>query len=98
MRKAIAIVLPLLILLPAGLSAVDEDIVLPQPRMQKTITLEEVFNRLRTERVYANQPLTLGDLSEALWAAAGGGYDPDAVTGSSRTIPRREVFTLCGCT
>lgn len=46
-------------------------IVLPQPRLQGPVSLEEALLRRRSARSYAALPVTLEDASQLLWAAQG---------------------------
>ncbi|AAL80874.1 nitroreductase [Pyrococcus furiosus DSM 3638] len=44
---------------------------LPQPRLKSDVCLEEAIFKRKSIRRYKNEPLTLGELSQLLWAAAG---------------------------
>lgn len=44
---------------------------LPEPRFESDISVEEAFLKRRSEREYANSPLTLENVSQLLWAAQG---------------------------
>jgi SagB-type dehydrogenase family enzyme len=44
---------------------------LPPPRMDGPISVEKALSERRTVRVYKEDPLTLADLSQLLWAAQG---------------------------
>jgi SagB-type dehydrogenase family enzyme len=44
---------------------------LPEPRYDSDISLEESLSRRRSTREYTNEPLTLEELSQLLWAAQG---------------------------
>lgn len=84
MGKMMAIPLLVLVLVPLGPLAGDENVVLPKPSGLGA-TLDEAFNRLRTERSYADRPLSLYNLSGVLWAAAGNRSVTDALTAATRT-------------
>jgi SagB-type dehydrogenase family enzyme len=47
------------------------DITLPQPRHSGDIPLEEAIYLRRSTRQYSNEPLSLSDVSQILWAACG---------------------------
>jgi SagB-type dehydrogenase family enzyme len=57
-------------------------IVLPEPRMSEALPLADALRRRRSVRSYGSRPLSLGELSQLLWAAQG-------ITGSggARTAP-----------
>lgn len=44
---------------------------LPAPALQGTVSVEQALKSRRTIRQFANKPLTLGHLSQVLWAAYG---------------------------
>lgn len=48
-----------------------EIIVLPPPRFAGPISLEETLNRRRSVREFLGKPISLGDVSQLLWAAQG---------------------------
>jgi SagB-type dehydrogenase family enzyme len=54
---------------PDGSSAAV--VVLPQPRLEGSLSVEEALARRRSVREYTDAPLTLGQLSQLLWAAQG---------------------------
>lgn len=49
----------------------DEVVRLPPPRTVGSMSVEEAIARRRSIREYTNEPLSLGDLSQLLWAAQG---------------------------
>ena len=49
----------------------SEVIKLPEPRYDSEVSLEESLVNRRSTRSYENEPLTLQDLSQLLWAAQG---------------------------
>jgi SagB-type dehydrogenase family enzyme len=55
----------------ATAAAADGKIVLPQPRKKGALSLEESLANRRSIRQYRNQPLTLAEVSQLLWAAQG---------------------------
>jgi SagB-type dehydrogenase family enzyme len=85
MIKRVILAFSFLLIHRAALYAADKEITLPKPGMHKDVTIEEAFDRSRTDRFYSEKPLTLAELSAVLWAAAGKRYD--TVTGASRTYP-----------
>jgi SagB-type dehydrogenase family enzyme len=88
MKRALVIIVSLLVLLPEFLLAGDDLVVLPKPRKLKAVSLERAFNEARTNRAYPKTPLALSELSDVLWAAGGRQSDrEDAVSGATRTYP-----------
>jgi SagB-type dehydrogenase family enzyme len=51
--------------------AVGPMVDLPPPRIDGTVTVEAALRNRRSIRSYANEPLTLADVSQLLWAAYG---------------------------
>ncbi len=51
--------------------APSQAVTLPEPRLQSKVSLEETIFKRRSVREYANLPLSLGDISQLLWAAQG---------------------------
>ncbi len=49
----------------------EVSIALPAPRRTGTVSLEETIQRRRSIRQYKNEPLTLAELAQLLWAAQG---------------------------
>jgi len=49
----------------------SEVIKLPEPRYESEVSLEESLVNRRSTRSYGNEPLTLQELSQLLWAAQG---------------------------
>lgn len=47
------------------------EIKLPEPRIKGEMSLEEAIYRRKSIRRYTSEPLTLGELSQVLWAAYG---------------------------
>ncbi len=74
-----------------------EAIKLPPPVYDGKISLERALKERRSIRLYANNPLTLSDLSQLLWAAQG-----VSGTGGGRTAPSAgalypiEVYVVVG--
>ncbi len=48
-----------------------EKIILPQPRYDSKVSVEEALSNRRSIRSYKDQPITLKELSQLLWAAQG---------------------------
>ncbi|MDH7487044.1 MAG: SagB/ThcOx family dehydrogenase [Anaerolineae bacterium] len=55
----------------AAVEAAGEVITLPAPRLQSDVSLEEALLRRRSVRTYSDQPLTLAEIGQLLWAAQG---------------------------
>ena len=90
MRREFVWALMLMSILPAALYATDKEIALPKPGIHKDVSIEEAFDRSRTERTFSEKPLTLAETSAVLWAAAGKRYD--AVTEATRTYPSAHAY------
>ena len=60
-------------------------IALPAPRYSSAISVEEAIFGRRSIRRYKDEPLTLQEISQLLWAA--GGQTIDGITGASRSYP-----------
>ena len=59
-----------------GLSVTSEPspdlaLILPAPRLKSEVSVEEALLERRSVREYGNAPLTLGEVSQLLWAAQG---------------------------
>ncbi|MCS7136951.1 MAG: nitroreductase, partial [Candidatus Caldarchaeum sp.] len=46
-------------------------ITLPRPRLDGPMSVEQAIQRRRSRREYTNQPLTVAEVSQLLWAAQG---------------------------
>lgn len=73
---------------------------LPQPRQESEVSVEEaIFNR-KSIRHYQDEPLTLAEVSQLLWAA--GGETIDGITGATRAYPSAggvyplEIYLVAG--
>jgi len=60
-------------------------ILLPTPKLQGLISLEEAIYGRQSIRRFKNQPLSLGKVGQLLWAA--GGKTIDGLTGATRAYP-----------
>lgn len=64
---------------------------LPQPRLLSDVSVEEALQSRRSIRTYMDLPLTLGEISQLLWAAYGLNKPienaPDFLRGGLRTAP-----------
>lgn len=75
-------------------------IVLPQPQLKGTVSLEEAIQNRKSIRNYKDIPLTIPELSQILWAA--GGVTCDGVTGATRSYPSAggcyplEIYLIAG--
>lgn len=48
-----------------------EEIMLPQPKLESTVSLEEAINGRRSIRSFSSEELSLDEISQLLWAAQG---------------------------
>ena len=62
-------------------NSAQNEILLPQPQRKGEISLEETLQKRRSIREYKNEPLSLKDISQILWASQG------ITEGSHRTVP-----------
>lgn len=62
-----------------------ESIRLPSPRHKGEVSVEEAIFKRRSIRYYKEEPLTLAEVSQLLWAA--GGKTIDGITGPTRAYP-----------
>ncbi|MBT9165923.1 MAG: hypothetical protein DDT25_00586 [Chloroflexi bacterium] len=81
--------------------AQDEGIIrLPPPRHTGEMSVEEAIFRRRSIRRFPDEPLTLQQVSQLLWAA--GGKTIDGVTGATRAFPSAgglypfEIYLVAG--
>jgi SagB-type dehydrogenase family enzyme len=65
------VVLLITLVLPLGPSEANALIDLPAPALKGPVSVEQALKSRRTIRRFANKPLTLGQLSQLLWAAYG---------------------------
>lgn len=77
-----------------------ETIKLPEPKLKGKISIEEAINSRRSIRSYSQEPLSLLEVSQLLWA--GGGVICDGITGASRAYPSAgacyplEIYLVAG--
>jgi len=57
--------------LPVTQQVIQSVVELPEPRLESSVSLEETLLNRRSIREYSNSPLTLGEVSQLLWAAQG---------------------------
>ena len=69
----------------------DEIIKLPEPRIDSNISLEKTLTERRSIRKFNNEPVTVDDISQILWAAYGITYPipdgPEFLRGGLKTAP-----------
>ena len=73
-------------------STMDKTIIkLPEPILKSNVSIEEALQQRRSVREYADEPLTLQEISQLLWAAYGitqhAVNGPDFLGGGFRTAP-----------
>ena len=73
---------------------------LPSPRHQGEVSVEEAVFKRRSIRRYKDEPLTLAEVSQLLWAA--GGKTIDGITAATRSYPSAggsyplEIYLVAG--
>lgn len=83
--------------MPTESTGQETTIKLPEPRYESDVSIEQSLLQRRSIRSYSNDPLTLQEVAQLLWAAQG-------ITGSGglRTAPSAgalyplEVYVVCG--
>lgn len=76
------------------------EIRLPSPKHKGEVSVEEAIFKRRSVRSYRNEPLTLEEVSQLLWA--GGGVTIDGITGATRAYPSAggiyplEIYLVAG--
>lgn len=63
----------------------SEEVKLPSVSYRGKLSIEEAIFHRRSIREYKREPLTLEEVSQILWAAAGSNID--GITGATRTVP-----------
>jgi len=77
-----------------------ETIQLPPPRHRGELSVEEAIFKRRSIRGFTDEPLTLEEVSQLLWAA--GGKTIDGITGATRAFPSAgglypfEIYLVAG--
>lgn len=77
-----------------------ESIKLPEPKYKGKVSVEEAIFKRRSIRSYKDEPLTLQEVSQLLWAA--GGKTIDGITGATRAYPSAggiyplEIYLIVG--
>jgi len=92
----------LLVVGPLGADAAQGEIKLPSPVIKGKLSLEDAIKARKTVRRFKAVPLTLGEISQVLWAG-GGRLPADAITGATRRVTPSagglyplEVFLVAG--
>lgn len=67
---------------------------LPQPLYQGQLSIEEAINRRKSIRDYSNQPLTLIEVSQLLWAAQGKNQEGSKVAPSAGALYSIEIYVV----
>lgn len=73
---------------------------LPDPRLESQVSVEEAIFKRRSIRRYRDEPLTVEEVSQLLWAA--GGKTIDGITGATRAYPSAgaayplEIYLIAG--
>jgi SagB-type dehydrogenase family enzyme len=61
------------------------EVILPPPAKDSDVSVEKALNTRVSRRNFSNEPLSLAEVGQVLWAAQG--VNIDGVTGASRTAP-----------
>ncbi len=69
--SALLVTKPYIVWRGGGESISGEVVVLPEPRLNSDVSVEEAIAKRRSVRSYRNEPITLDQLSQLLWAAQG---------------------------
>ncbi|USG99678.1 SagB/ThcOx family dehydrogenase [Thermococcus argininiproducens] len=73
-----------------------EKIILPKPLLEGEMSLEEAIAKRMSIRTYKNEPLTLKELSQLLWAAQGITHDKKRAAPSAGATYPFEIFVVIG--
>lgn len=105
MRIALSVLVLLAALAAPGQSLPQdqsEELKLPKPKFKGTVSVEAAIAERSTGRQFKAKPLTLGELSQILWAA-GGVLPADAVSGATAKVTPSagglyplEIFVVVG--
>ena len=100
-RPAVLVILIPALLLPVSVAVHGEQkTVLPRPRAAGPVSVEEAIRARESVRRFADQPLSLAEVSQLLWAGAG--RRADTVSAASRSFPSAgglypvELFLVAG--
>lgn len=83
-----------------GTDGERSSIKLPSPEHKGRVSVEEAIFKRRSTRRYKDEPLTLKEISQLLWAA--GGKTIDGITGATRAYPSAggiyplEIYLIVG--
>lgn len=76
----------------------DNEIKLPSPVQQGTLSLEEIISKRRSERTFRGNPLNINEVGQLLWSAQGITLQPRgfrAVPSAGATFPL-EIYVVAG--
>ncbi len=75
----------------------DDAVILPAPRSEGGVSVEEALWKRRSARIYAEVPLMLADVGQVLWAAQGIANDRGyRTTPSAGALYPLEVYVVAG--
>ena len=75
----------------------DDAVILPAPRSEGGVSVEEALWKRRSARIYAEVPLMLADVGQVLWAAQGITNDRGyRTTPSAGALYPLEVYVVAG--
>lgn len=73
-----------------------EKILLPEPRLEGEMSVEEAIAKRKSIRTYKNQPLTIKELAQLLWACQGITHDNKRAAPSAGATYPFEIFVVVG--
>jgi len=77
-------------------AVVSERLVLPEPSREGTVSVEEAINGRLSVRTFADEPVSLADLSQILWAAQGKTKSGGRAAPSAGALYPIELFVATG--
>ncbi|MCA6214610.1 MAG: hypothetical protein PWP49_1512 [Thermococcaceae archaeon] len=73
-----------------------EKILLPEPRLEGTMSVEEAIAKRRSIRTYKNQPISIEELAQLLWACQGITHEDKRAAPSAGATYPFEIFVVVG--
>ncbi|WP_430515103.1 SagB/ThcOx family dehydrogenase [Pyrococcus woesei] len=79
-----------------GIVYSGEKIILPPPKTEGTVSVEEAIAKRRSIRTYKNDPLKIEELGQLLWAAQGITHEDKRAAPSAGATYPFEIFVIVG--